>query len=66
VALQGPLGLYNDRINTVPYSLYTFDQVLRIPASVEQPDLDHSILASEASAERLPSRKTGGIEIREP
>jgi hypothetical protein len=29
VALQGLSGLYSDRINTVPYSLYTFDRVLR-------------------------------------
>jgi hypothetical protein len=34
VALQGALGLYSDRINTVPYSLYTFDRVLRIFTSI--------------------------------
>jgi hypothetical protein len=28
VALQGLSGLYSDRIDTVPYSLYTFDWVL--------------------------------------
>ena len=28
VALQGLSGLYSDRIDTVPYILYTFDRVL--------------------------------------
>jgi hypothetical protein len=27
--LQGSSGLYSDRIDTVPYILYTFDRVLR-------------------------------------
>ena len=32
VALQGLSGLYSDRIDTVPYILYTFDRVLRMQA----------------------------------